>query len=112
MKRVETHKGSGEFVNALEASDLSRLRDEFSRIEDAWYREWQSRGCRDEGSCCLGVGVSVYHIPKRARQPKKLQVIRWSFSQGDLEADRTKGIPLRMLAALGVDGVYDCGRMD
>jgi hypothetical protein len=56
--------------------------------------------------------VSVYHIPPRARQPRKVQVIQWNGSQGDLEAARTKGIPLRALAELGVDGVYDCGRMD
>lgn len=112
MRKVETYKGSGEYVNALESHDLERLRPEFSRIEHAWYREWIARGRVDEGSCCLGVGVSVYHVPPRARSPKRVQVIRWNGSQGDFEADRTKGIPLRMLSDLGVDGVYDCGWMD
>ena len=112
MRRVETYRGSGEFVNAVESSDLQRLRGDFARIEDAWYQEWRARGCKDEGSCCLGVGVSVYHLPPRARQPRKVQVIQWNGSQGDLEAARTKGIPLRALSELGVDGVYDCGRMD
>jgi hypothetical protein len=112
MKRVETYKGSGDFVNAVQEADLASLRPVFKQAEDAWYSEWVARGCKDEGSCCLGVGVSIYYLPSRARQPRPMQVIYWNGSQGDFEAERTKQTPIRMLTERGIDAFYNCGRLD
>lgn len=112
MKRVETYKGSGEYVNAAQDSDMATLRPVFTAAEVAWHREWVNRGCIDEGSSCLGVGVSIYYLPPRARTPQRLQVVPWNGSQGDFEAERTKSIPLSMLEKCGVTATYDCGRMD
>lgn len=112
MKRVETYKGSGKFVNAVQDADLETLRPVFREAERAWYQEWVARGCKDEGSCCLGIGVSVYYLPPRGRTPKPRQVIEWNGSQGDFEAERTKSLPIRMLADAGVDAFYNCGRLD
>ena len=112
MKTVETYKGSGESVNAVQDADLDRLRDVFAEVQREWFAEWMARGQRDEGSCCLGIGISVYYLPPRARQPIRRQVIAWTWSQGDLEAERTKATPINRLAEHGVAAVYDCGRMD
>lgn len=112
MKTVETYRGSGETVNALQAADMDRLQPVFAEIEREWLELWKARGCRDEGSCCLGVGVSVYFLPPRARTPQRVQVIRWLGSQGDFEAERTKSLPIDRLAAHGATAVYDCGNMD
>ena len=112
MRNVETYRGSGEYVTALSDDDMASLQPEFDRIRIEWYREWVRRGSVDEGSCCLGVGVSVFHLPGRKRTPVRKQVISWTWSQGDLEADRTRHLPLGMLADLGVPGFYNCGFMD
>jgi len=112
MKTVETYKGSGEFVQAMQDADIERLRPVFSEIEREWLALWIARGRKDEGSSILGVGVSVYYLPPRARQPKRRQVVRWLGSQGDFEADRTKDLPIRRLAEHGATAVYDCGYMD
>jgi hypothetical protein len=112
MRRVETYKGSKDFVLALEPDDLEALLPQCAEIQRRWHGEWLTRGQRDEGSCCLGVGVSVYYLPPGKRKPERRQVISWTWSQGDLEADRTRHLPLGMLAEHGVLGVYDCGRMD
>lgn len=112
MKRVETYTGSGEFVNAVQDADIDKLRPLFREAEMAWYDEWVARGCIDEGSCCLGIGVYVYYLPPRGRSPRVRQVINWNGSQGDFEAERTKGLPIGMLADAGVDAFYNCGRMD
>ena len=112
MKTLETYKGSGEFVNALQYADLERLRPVFAEVQREWFAEWVARGQVDEGSCCLGIGVSVYYLPPRARQPVRRQVIAWTWSQGDFEADRTKATPINRLAQYGATAVYDCGRMD
>jgi hypothetical protein len=112
MKRVETYKGSGEFVNAVQDTDLSELRPVFEQAKDAWHDEWVRRGSDQRGSCCIGIGISVYYLPPRARQPRPRQVIYWSFSQGDFGAEATKETPIQMLAARGVDAYYNCGRLD
>jgi len=112
MKRVETDRGSGEFVNAVQDADLERLRPVFAETQREWFEEWMGRGQRDEGSCCLGIGISVFYLPPRARQPQRRQVIAWTWSQGDFEAERTKATPIDRLAQYGVTAVYDCGRMD
>lgn len=112
MKTVETYKGSGNYVNALQNAELEKMRPIFKQIETAWCDEWIARGQKDEGSCCLGVGISVYYLPPRSRQPRLVQVIGWTWSQGDFEAERTKGTPIKMLADLGVSATYDCGRLD
>lgn len=112
MRRVETYRGSKEFVLALEPVDMEHMGPVFDRIRREWAAEWQARGCKDEGSCCLGVGISVYYLRPGKRKPERRQVISWTWSQGDLEADRTRHLPLGMLAEHGVLGVYDCGRMD
>jgi len=62
MRRVETYRGSKDFVLALEPADLEYLTPTFDRVRLEWAKEWQRRGCKDEGSCCLGVGVSVYYL--------------------------------------------------
>lgn len=112
MKTVETYKGSGEFVVALQDADIDTMRPIFREAEREWYRAWVARGCKDEGSCCLGVGVSVYYLPPRARTPQRRQVIAWNGSQGDFEAERTKEVPIGLLAQHGVPAAYDCGRLD
>lgn len=112
MRNVETFRGSGRFVTALDDADMEEFSVVFSRITEAWAGEWVERGRRDEGTCCLGVGVSVYRLKPGARKPEKVQVIPWTWSQGDLEAQRTKYLPLGMLAERGILGVYDCGFMD
>jgi hypothetical protein len=112
MKTVETYKGSGERVAALQDSDMARMAESFQQIEREWYSEWVARGCIDEGSCIMGVGISVYYLPPRARTPQRRQVIRWNGSQGDFEAERTKGTPIGRLAEMGVQAFYDCGWMD
>lgn len=112
MKTVETYKGSGEFVQAVQDADLERMRPAFAEIEREWVELWIARGRKDEGSCCMGVGVSVYYLPPRARQPKPMQVVRWLGSQGDFEADRTKELPIGRLAAMGASAFYNCGWMD
>jgi hypothetical protein len=112
MRRVETCRGSKRFVLALDPEDLIELGPTFDAVRLEWAKEWQRRGSRDEGSCCLGVGVSVYYLPPGKRRPERKQVISWTWSQGDLEADRTRHLPLGMLAEHGVLGVYDQGNMD
>ena len=112
MKDVETYKGSGEIVHAVQDADLEKFAQLFRNAQYAWYQEWMARGQIDEGSCCLGVGVSVYYLPPRARHPRLRQVIEWLGSQGDFEAERTKAIPIKMLADHGISATYDCGRMD
>jgi hypothetical protein len=112
MKRVETYRGSGEYVNAVQDADLERLRPVFAEAQREWFAEWVARGQRDEGSCCMGVGISVYYLPPRARQPQRRQVIAWTWSQGDLEADRTQATPINRIAQHGASATYDWGRMD
>ena len=112
MKTVETYTGSGEYVTALQDADLASMLPIFREIEGEWYREWIARGQKDEGSCCLGIGISVYYLPPRARQPQRRQVIEWTWSQGDFEAERTKATPINRLAEHGVTAVYNCGRLD
>jgi hypothetical protein len=112
MKNVETYKGSGEMVSALQDADIEQMRPIFREIEYAWYEQWLARGQKDEGSCCLGIGISVYYLPPRARYPRLRQVIQWTWSQGDFEAERTKDTPIKALAKYGASAVYNCGRMD
>lgn len=112
MKTVETYRGSGEMVNAVQDADLERLQPVFAEIQREWFAEWMARGQRDEGSSCLGIGISVYYLPPRARQPVRRQVIAWTWSQGDFEAERTRATPINRLAEHGVTAAYDCGRMD
>lgn len=112
MKRVETYKGSGEFVNAVQDADLASLGQRIRDARDAWYAAWLRDGRVDEGSCCLGIGIDVFYLPPRARYPRIRQVIRWTWTQGDFGAERTKTVPIAMLAEAGVDAHYNCGRMD
>ena len=112
MRLVEKYKGSDTLVTALDDQELAAVRQRCGDIQTKWYQEWLARGAKDEGSCCMGVGVSVYHLRPGKRKPERVQVISWTWSQGDLEADRTRHLPLGMLAEHGVLGVYDCGRMD
>jgi hypothetical protein len=112
MKTVETYKGSRRFVQALQDADIEALRPVVREIEQEWFDLWVSRGQRDEGSCIVGVGVSIYYLPPRARHPRERQVIRWTWSQGDFEAERTKELPIKRLAKHGATAVYNCGRMD
>ena len=112
MKRVETYKGSGEFVNAVQDSDLKLLRPVFAEAEREWLDLWIARGQVDEGSCIMGVGVSVFYLAPRARAPKRQQVVRWLGSQGDFEAERTKAVPIGRIEKSGATAVYDFGWMD
>jgi len=112
MKRVETYKGSGEFVDALQDKDLEKARWQIHDARDAWYAAWLKDGCVDDGSCCLGIGIDVFYLPPRARYPRIRQVIRWTWTQGDFGAERTKEVPLRMLKDAGIDARYNCGNMD
>jgi hypothetical protein len=112
MKRVETYKGSGEFVTAMNDSDLKRMKHVIRDASEAWFSAWVRDGEVDEGSCCLGIGIDVFYLPPRARYPRIRQVIRWTWTQGDFGAERTKEVPLRMLKDAGIDARYNCGRMD
>jgi hypothetical protein len=112
MKRVETYKGSGEFVNAVQDADLSELRSLISEARDDWYAAWIRDGQVEEGSCCLGIGIDVYYLPPRARYPRPRQVISWTWTQGDFGAARTKDVPIKLLAKAGIDAYYNSGRMD
>jgi hypothetical protein len=112
MKRVETYRGSGEFVNAVQDADLADLRSLIGDARDAWYAAWLRGGEVDEGSCCLGIGIDVFYLPPRARHPRPRQVISWTWTQGDFGAERTKAVPIKMLAKAGIDAYYNSGRMD
>lgn len=112
MKRVETYRGSGEYVDALQDADLRSLSPCIAYARDAWHEAWLEGGCVDEGSCCVGIGIEVWYLPPRARNPRLRTVIAWNWTQRDFGAYATKDTPLRILAEEGVKGIYNCGRMD
>ena len=102
----------GEVEKDLPPKKETKLYIAMTEVQREWFAEWVARGQKDEGSCCLGIGISVYYLPPRARQPVRRQVIAWTWSQGDFEAERTKATPINRLAQYGAAAVYDCGRMD
>jgi hypothetical protein len=111
MKKVELWKG-GDQVTAYQDADLLPLQAVFKIAEDAWHTVWVARGCIDEGSCILGVGISIWYLAPGKRKPERLQVVRWKGSQGDFEASRLKSIPMDILSKAGLEPMYDAGVMD
>ena len=111
MKTLKEY--DGRIVECYQDKDLEKLAKDFEEIQDRWFEIWKSRGSVDDGTCCVGVGLSVNYVPPRGRTPKTKLVVRWEWSQGDLEAQRTKNEILKVCENYGITGVsYEYGRMD
>lgn len=91
-------------VRVYSDEELDRLKSVFNEA----YRLWKTWG-KDEGSCAIGCGVAVYHLPPRCRKPRVKIVVPTPFL-GD--GSRSVKIALNYLAAKGVVAHYECGRMD
>lgn len=112
MKQVARYPGSSEMVMAVQNADLERLAPVIEQAKQAWFDAWVRDGRQDRGSSILGVGISVWYLPPRARRPQRHQIIYWGWCQGDLEASRLKRIPMDILRDAGLEPMYDCGVMD
>lgn len=111
MKNVKDY--DGQMIECYQDKDLEKFSKDFEEIQDRWFEIWKARGSKDEGTCCLGVGLRVNYVAPRCRTPKSKLVVNWTWSQGDLEAQRTKDEILELCESYGLTGVsYECGRMD
>jgi hypothetical protein len=113
MKNIETfYKGSGEFVNAFEKNDLVNNKSVFDKAEKMWYDEWVKQGKKDEGSCCGGKGLEVYYVKPRCRSATPINVVKCSFVQGNISAQKTHKTALDFLKQNGIVATYNDGWMD
>lgn len=67
----------------------------------------------DLGTCVCGAGISVYYLPKRARNPQKLMIINSpSIAQGSMSWEDSVGVVIKYLKDNGIEAHYSCGSMD
>lgn len=67
----------------------------------------------DMGSCVLGAGIDVYHLPKRARKPKTITIINApSMAQGSICWEHSVKDIIQYLKDNGIEAHYNCGWMD
>lgn len=84
--------------------DIDRARALFQKAEELW-----RRGCRDEGSACLGAGIAVLWLPPRCRKPQ-VKIVIPSPVQGD--GSRSVHIPINYLCRNGIAAFLEYGRAD
>jgi hypothetical protein len=106
------YTANDESVLAYEDSDLMRVRAVFQAAESKWYDEWVDQGSTDEGTCCGGKGIQVWHVKKGSRVAKRRTVISAPPVQGNVSAARSKDGALNYLKEHGIDAYYYDGWMD
>jgi hypothetical protein len=91
-------------VLAFLPEDIQRAEPHFDKAQKMWEKYY-----KDEGSCVLGCGISVWWIPPRCRKPQEYMAVHVP-GQGD--GGNSVHIPLNYLAMNGIPGFYNPGRMD
>ena len=113
MKRIEAfYKGSGDWVEAYEKADLAEIQQKLSEAKSIWHKEWEAQGSRDDGTCCTGKGIQIWHRAPRKRSAEPLTVVISPPCQGNLASSRSVEPALHHLRFSGIECSYYDGWMD
>lgn len=116
MKKLETYKKSGNFINALEQKDIDEIKPKLLEITNDWYLEWKKQGSIDEGTCCGGKGFEVWFVRPRGRKPETMNIVNCSWVQGNISAYKSHKVALsklnQILKPYNVEAKYNDGWMD
>lgn len=98
-------------VNCYQKPDLQKLVGFFKYAEDLWYNEWIKQGSKSDGTCCGGKGIDVWYLGPRKRYADKINIVRCSWVQGNLSAQRSVQPALDYLKECGIECAYNDGWM-
>ena len=113
MKTVPKYELKGEKVEAYEKADIESLAYAFKEAYDVWVQEWERQGAKDEGSCVVGNGLTVWYSAPRKRTAKPLIVVRPPPTQGCLSQETTMDAAIKHLRDRhDINVEYTPGRMD
>jgi hypothetical protein len=99
-------------VNCYQKADLEKIAAFVKYAEDLWYSEWVRQGSKDEGTCCGGKGIEVWYFAPRKRRPDTINIVRCTWVQGNISAQRSMLPALAYLKECGIECTYNDGWMD
>ena len=113
MKHIEAfYKGSGDWVNAYEKSDIEIIRPHLIKAHEIWVAEWVAQGQTHDGSCTGGKGLRIWYRGPRKRSAIDRLAVNAPPVQGNLSAARSYEPAWKYLKDQGIESTYDDGWMN
>ena len=99
-------------AGSLNLKDIEEFKIFFMEAEEIWYREWCRMGCKEQGTCCGGTGITIRYRGPRKRAWVDRTVIHSPPCQGNVSAYECVGPAMEYLKACRIEAEYYEGWMD